>query len=189
VIRVSVVLTFLLAVSFHGGTGFLFSQDAPKEKAAFSFADVGYFHRFSQAGLHEYTPAGQEDLSNWTDMLTVQHFAEVKDGEQLANAANVVLENYRREKALVLRTDSIPRTKEKEAEHLIVVLFVRPTFIEAAFAKLKIDNGAGVGLIYSHRIYGNRIGDQMSEWIERKGEDIERALLKFEAPPKPENEK
>jgi len=48
---------------------------------AFTFADTQYFHRYTINDPHEYTPAGQEDLKTWTDMLTIHYYRKVKDGE------------------------------------------------------------------------------------------------------------
>src|SRR5688500_17408060 len=95
------------------------SGSAPQGRgAAFSLGGVAYFHRFTAGDQHEYTPAGQEDLDAWTDMLTVNVYPKVRDGEALAAAANAVLETYKANKAVILKTDSVPRTSTKPAEHL-----------------------------------------------------------------------
>lgn len=62
---------------------------------AFIFKDVGYFHRWSQKEQHEYTPREQEDLDKWIDMVTIDDYSDVRDGEGLAARANAVLENYK----------------------------------------------------------------------------------------------
>lgn len=145
------------------------SQDSGKKnkEAAFSFADVKYFHRFTKDDQHEYTPAGQEDLKAWKDMVTIHYYRKTKDGDALAAVANAVLENYKVAKGLVIRTDSVPKTKDKAAEHLIVVLFPRPEFIEVAFARFRMHDGIGSAVIYSHRVYGKKIGKEMSAWLEK----------------------
>jgi hypothetical protein len=85
--------------------GFLPQAADRKEKvAAFSFADVKYFHRFTKDDQHEYTPDGQEDLNAWTDMVTILSYPKAKDGEALAATANAVLENYKANKASVVKT-------------------------------------------------------------------------------------
>jgi len=159
----------------------------PKGQAkeeAFSFANVKYFHRFTQQDQHEYTPAGQEDLNAWTDMVTIQLYRKAKDGEGLAAAANAVLENYKANKGVVVKTDSVPRTADKPAEHLIVVVFGRPGFIEAAFARFRMHNGVGSAVIYSHRIYGNKVGDEMSAWLKKEGPATEQNLMQWDAMPR-----
>src|SRR5476651_1415209 len=133
---------------------------APPEKPAFVFREVGYFHRWSKNDQHEFTPDKQEDLDKWADMMTINAYPSVHDGERLAETANAVLENYKKHEARVLKTLSVPRTADRSAEHLIAVGFTRPPFIEVAFARFKLVDGAGYSFVYSHRIYGEEIGDK-----------------------------
>ena len=148
-------------------------------KAAFSFRKVEYFQRFSKGEMQEYTPKGQTDLNKWTDMVTVNKYKQVKDGEGLASVANQVLETYKANKAIVVRTSSVPRTATKEAEHLVVVLFPRPTFIEAAFTRFVMVGGVGTSVVYSHRIYSKKAGDAMSAWLKKNGEAVEKEVFGF----------
>ena len=154
------------------------------EKAAFTFMGKGYFHRYTKDNLHEFTPKGQSDLTKWTEMFTVNDYPFVKDGEGLAKAANSVLETYKSKKAIVVRTDSVPRTEKKPAEHLVVVLFPQPTFIEASFARFVLDKGVGVSMVYSYRIYDSKAGDAMSTWLQANGEKTEKTLMSFSPVPK-----
>jgi hypothetical protein len=157
----------------------------PKPKAAaFSFAAVGYFHRFTKENQHEYTPAGQEDLNAWTDMVTIHLYPQAKDGEALAATANAVLGNYKANGGSVVRTSSIPRTKAKPAEHFIAVLFARPTFMEAAFARFRMHGGTGSAVIYSHRVYGNKAREEMGAWLVKNGAQVEQRLMLWNAMPK-----
>ncbi len=158
---------------------------APPTKPAFVFRDVGYFHRWSKNDQHEFTPEKQEDLDQWSDMITLIAYPDVHDGERLAEKANAVLDNYKRHQANVLKTRSVPRTADRPAEHLIAVVFTRPNFTEVAFARFKLVDGAGCSLVYSHRIYGEKIGDQMSAWLSENGPDIEKALMEWSSMPPP----
>ena len=151
---------------------------------AFSFGDVKYFHRFTEKDQHEYTPAGQENLNAWTEMVTLLVYRNARDGDGLAATANNVLETYKANKAIVVKTDSVPRTKEKPAEHLIVVIFGRPEFIEVAFTRLRMYNGLGSAVVFSHRIYGKAVGDKMQDWLAKNGQATEAALMKWDAMPK-----
>ena len=157
---------------------------AQDKTPAFTFANVNYFHRFTEKDQHEYTPAGQEDLKAWAEMVTLLVYRNVKDGEGLAATANTVLETYKANKAVVVKTDSVPRTPTKPAEHLIVVIFGRPEFIEAAFARFRMYNGLGSAVVFSHRIYGNAVGDKMKQWLEKNGPATEASLMKWDAMPK-----
>jgi hypothetical protein len=149
---------------------------------AFAFQDVKYFHRWSQNQQHEFTPAKQEDLDHWSDMITINGYPGVGDGEKLAGAANGVLENYRNNQAKILRTNSVPATDEKPAEHFIAVLFTRPGFSEAAFARFKLVDGKGHSFVYSHRFYGDNAAEQMGEWLKDSGEETEKALMDWDPP-------
>lgn len=146
---------------------------------AFTFRNTDYFHRWSQNTQHEFTPDKQEDLKAWTDMVTINLYPEAKDGDTLAARANATLENYKAAKAMVLNTRSVPRTADQPAEHFIAVVFGRPTFIEVAFARFKLVDGVGCSVVYSHRIYGEKIGDGMSAWLRENGEPAEKALMQW----------
>jgi hypothetical protein len=165
-------------------SGFLPQATEKKEKvAAFSLADLKYFHRFTKVDQHEYTPNGQEDLNAWTDMVTINLYRKAKDGDALAAIANAVLENYKANKALVVKTSSVPRANDKPAEHLIVAIFGRPEFIEVAFSRFRMHAGVGSAVIYSHRIYGKNVGNEMSAWLDKNGSTTEGNLMKWDAMP------
>ena len=180
-IKSSVALSLVRRFLFLG----LLASALAAEGPSFSFADTPYFHRWSQDDQHEFTPAGQEDLEKWSDMLTANGYPEVHDGEALAKIANSVLENYKSHGAMVLKTSSVPRTEKRAAEHFIAVVFGRPQFIEIAFARLKLENNTGASYVYSHRIYGEKIGDQVSAWLKAHGPEMEKALLEWQTPPAP----
>lgn len=144
-----------------------------------TFKGTSFLHRWEQGEQREFTPQGQEDLEKWTDMITLHRYPDAKDGDGLAGMANAVLENYKAHKAMVIRTDSVPRTADKPAEYLIVVIFPQPTFIEAVFARFKLIGGVGTSTIYSHRLYG-KVGNEMSAWLQANGEATEKALMAWD---------
>ena len=157
-------------------------EAATRSTITLSFNQTEYFHRWSQNGQHEFTPPGQDDLSKWTDMLTINFYPQVTDGESLALVANQVLGNYKAQNAVVLKTASVPRTNEKPAEHLIAVVFGRPTFLEAVHTRLKLVKGNGVSIIHSYRVYGKAAGPAMSAWLKEYGASIEKTLMAWEVP-------
>jgi hypothetical protein len=175
-----VVLRNLIFLVVLGGALTLTAADS--STPAFSFRQVEYFHRWSQAEQHEFTPAKQEDLEHWTDMITINAYPGVDEGEKMAGTANAVLGNYRSHKGKILRTNSVPATDERPAEHFISVLFARPDFAEAAFARFKLVAGKGYSFVYSHRFYGDKAGDEMSEWLKATGEKTEKALMDWNPP-------
>ena len=157
------------------------------EAPAFNFRGVAYFQRWSGDDQHEFTPEKQEDLKKWADMMTVNGYPKSRDGEALARAANAVLQNYKEHQAIVLRTNSTPRTEQQPAEHFIAVVFGRPAFTEVAFARFRMVDGIGTSFVYSHRIYGERAGDEMSAWIKENGPAVEKALMEWTSPPSPKS--
>ncbi|HMJ07235.1 MAG TPA: hypothetical protein VK474_13330 [Chthoniobacterales bacterium] len=173
---------FLFTLALAGG---VWQVLAAPVKPAFIFGDVGYFHRWSQDDQHEFTPDQQEDLGHWADMITVNAYPSVHDGDALAAMANAVLENYKSHGAKVLKTNSIPRTPERPAEHFIAVFFGRPQFIEVAFARFKLSDGSGGSFVYSHRMYGEKIGDAMSAWLLANGPKTEKTLMEWRTMPSP----
>jgi hypothetical protein len=178
-------LIFLTVCGLGGAIANGFARRGCAESVAdFVFAGVNYFHRYTQADQHEYTPKGQEDLDAWKDMVTINFYRTAKDGEGLASVANAVLQNYKANRGMVIKTDSVPRTKDRPAEHLIVTLFPLPEFVEVAFARFKLHEGTGAGVIYSHRIYGKAAGKEMSAWLQKNGPDIERELMRWDSMPK-----
>jgi hypothetical protein len=86
---------------------------------------------------------------------------------------------------MVLRTNSVPRTQDRPAEHFIAVVFGPPNFIEVAFARFKLVDGAGCSILYSHRIYGEKVGDQISAWLNENAAKTERTLMEWNNIPSP----
>jgi hypothetical protein len=115
----------------------------------------------------------------------VQYYRKATDGERLTKVANLVADNYKAAKGRIIRTISIPRTKDSAAEHYVSVLFRRPEFAETAFARFKLQDGIGAAVIYSHRSHGKDAGHDMSQWLAKNGDATEKAILKWDAFPKP----
>jgi len=161
------------------------SQVTTADKPAFALGGAGYFHRWSQNDQHEFTPRGQDNLEKWSDMITINVYPSAHDGDALAVKANAVLENYKSHGGRGLRTNSIPRTPDRPAEHFIAIIFGRPNFLEAAFARFKLIDGVGCSIVYSHRIYGEKVGDQMSKWVNDNGPKMEKMLMDWNNSPSP----
>ncbi len=157
---------------------------ATAAKPAFVFGGVSYFHRWSN-DQHEFTPEGQEDLEKWSDMITMNVYSNAHDGDALAAKAKAVLENYKSHNGRVLRTNSVRRTPDRPVEHFIAVVFGRSNFIEVAFARFKLVDGVGCSIVYSHRIYGEKVGDQMSAWLKDNGPKMEKMLMEWNDTPSP----
>jgi hypothetical protein len=154
-------------------------------KAAFVFGGVSYFQCWAQDDQHEFTPRGQENIEKWSDMITINVCPSAHGGDTLAMKANGVLENYKSHGGRVLKTDSIPRTPDRPAEHFIAVVFGRSNFLEAAFARFKLVDGIACSIVYSHRIYREKVGDQMSKWLNDNGPKMEKMLMAWNNSPSP----
>jgi hypothetical protein len=153
-----------------------------EDGSAFTFQKTDYFHRWSQGTQYEFTPAKQEDLDHWTDMITINVYPGVDDGEKLAGTANAVLGNYRTHQGKVLKTSSVPAKDQQPAEHFIAVRFNQPNFVEVAFARFKLVEDKGHSFVYSHRVYGDEAVEEMNAWITANGEKTENALLDWNLP-------
>jgi hypothetical protein len=46
-------------------------------------------------------------------------------------------------------------------------------------------NGVGCSIVYSHRIYGEKVGDQMSAWLKDNGPKTEKTLMEWNNIPSP----
>lgn len=141
------------------------------------FNGEDYVYRWSGKNQYEFTPTKQTDLKKWEDMLTIVYYPNVKDGNGLAAVANNLLGLYNENKGKVLKTDSIPRTKTKPAEHFIAVVLGKQEFLEFVQVRLKINEGIGSATVYSHKIYGKKVGNKMSEWLKQNGGKTEQSLM------------
>ena len=116
-------------------------------------------------------------------MLTINLYPKIVDGDGLASVANSILANYQKYGGQVLRTNSIPKTKNKPAEHLIVAVLGTPDFLEFVQARIKLIGNQGSSIVYSHRVYGKEAGPMMKEWIQANGARLEEKLMFLESIP------
>ena len=174
-------LSCLLLLAFAAP---LLAASPPPAATRLTFHGTDYLHRWSKNGLNEYTPAGQEDLGKWQDMVSVVVHPQVGNGEQLANLANAVLSNYQGAGS-ILRTDSKPRTPQAEAEHFIAAILGAPRMAEAVFARVVLVDGQGVVVVVSRRAYGPQAAETVGKWVQAHGAGIEAALMGWQAVPRP----
>jgi len=57
-------------------------------KAASAFGGVSYFQRWAQDDQCEFTPTGQKNLEEFSDMITMNVYPSAYDGDTLAMKAN-----------------------------------------------------------------------------------------------------
>ncbi len=125
---------------------------------------------------------GDDDLTRWRDMVTINTHQAVRDGEQLAALANTVVSNYQKHGKIV-RTDSKPRTPQRPAEHFIAAILGNPGLLEAVFARVVLIDGVAAVAVYSHRIYGKEAAASMGEWLKANGPSIEKTLMAWDTIP------
>jgi hypothetical protein len=147
--------------------------------------DATYFLRWSQDDQHEYTPAGQEDLARWTDMLTINYHRDLNDPAGLELLANHVLGSYRANNATIIRTASLPATDTTPAEYLAVAAFRTAELVEVAMTRFKLLDDMAAAVTYSRRAYGDGAVDQAMTWLQDHGAPMEAALMRLDAPTEP----
>ena len=140
--------------------------------------------RIVRAFMLVASPPSDKDLGHWRDMVTINVFDRVHNGDALAATANSILANYEKHGKIV-RADSKPRTPSRPAEHLIVSLLGNPSLVEAAFARVLLIDDIGVVVVYSHRIYGKDAAQPMGDWVKANGPAIERTLMSWDGVPPP----
>jgi hypothetical protein len=148
-----------------------------------TFNDTTYIHRFSDGGMYEFTPEGQEDLSKWVDMLSINLYPGFEGEDALADIANRVLTSYTTNGAQVDQTDSVPRTEARPAEHLIVVTFNIPDVSESVRARFVLVGEECVGIIHSHRTYGESADEELEAWLEGDGAELDDRLMEWDEYP------
>jgi hypothetical protein len=155
---------------------------APGE-AAISFAGVKYLYRWSNNVLFEFTPRGQNDLDHWIDMVSIVVYRNATDANGLLNVASTVLETNKQNHGVVLSTNSTTATPTKPVEYYICAALGTPNLLESVFQRYVLIEGVGYGMLYSHRIYGQKVGDQMSPWLKENGPSMEKSLMSYEPIP------
>lgn len=149
-----------------------------------SLDGVNYIHRWSKNGQNEFTPPAESDLSRWNDMITINVIDKVSDGDKLAELANRILGTYQAA-GKILRTNSIPRTQVRPAEHFIGAVLGNQGFLEAVFARVVLMDGTGLVIVHSHRIYGQKVGPEMADWLRKNGPHSEQVLMDWSDIPNP----
>ncbi|MCX4165705.1 MULTISPECIES: hypothetical protein [Paraburkholderia] len=164
---------------------FRFVAAQTAEQSAFRFNGTDYFFRWSDDTLFEFTPPGQTNLDTWSDMVSVVIYRGVKTADDLASAANSLLDSTKL-KGAVLKTRSVPRTPDRPAEHFIASMMAAPGVVEGVFTRFVLMDGVGYALIFSHRFYGqdlHKAAQLLGDWENAHGADMEKALMSFEPVP------
>lgn len=153
-------------------------SSAASKPMILSFNSTKFVHRWRNADQHEFTPEAQTDLAKYTDMLTINVHDKVRTGDELAALANDTLGKYEAS-GKVLRTASLPRTQDREAEHFAAVVFARKDTIEVTFARFLLTSGGGLVIVYSKRFFGSAADSEANNWLAKNGMPLEKSLMSW----------
>jgi hypothetical protein len=183
VLRLSLYVLLLALFSVHSLQAKQEQKNTDTRIASINFNGTAFLYRWSQAGQYEFTPAGQEDLDSWTEMITLWLYPSVTDDDSLTAQAANILNKYKISGGKILHTYSVPRVDEKPAEHFIAAMLggnVKGKFIiEFAAARFLLLSGKGVGMIYSRRSYGEQAPQVIGSWVVQNGETMEKTVMAF----------
>jgi len=147
------------------------------------FDQKKFTHRWSNNDQYEFTPGDQSVSGQWEDMITINYYKDVHEGEGLAEVANKVLDNYKKYGGKIILTDSVPETQNRLAEHIVAVVLGDTNFLEFVLARFSVNEGTGASVVYSHRIYGSDASSEMSEWMQVNGPKLQAELMQLEEIP------
>lgn len=145
-------------------------------KKAIQFNGQSFYYRWSDKNQHEFTPKGQQDLSKWEDMMTINHYPKIVYDDKLLDVANSTYTLYKKHGGVILKVDTRPKTRNSFAEYYITAVFHYPKYSEAVFVKFSIKSRIGTASIYSHRIHGENVQETMDLWIKVNGLNLETKL-------------
>lgn len=146
------------------------------EVATVLFDNNEYFYRWSGDDLHEFTPGEQSVTGDWKDMLTINHFTDVSDPEELTILARDVLENYKANGGIVLGVDTLQQKGSQPAQYIMAVVFGAHEVAEYAVVRFQIQDGIGTSISYAHREYGEEVGERINSWMEANGPRIRQEI-------------
>lgn len=147
-----------------------------QDVATVVFDNNEYFYRWSGEDLHEFTPAEQSVTSEWKDMLTINHFADVSAPDELNLLAKDVLANYRANGGIILGVDTLQQKGNRPAQYIMAVVFGAHEVAEYALVRFQIQDGIGTSITYAHREYGEAVGERINSWMEANGPRIKKEI-------------
>ncbi len=153
--------------------------------SSLTFNGVSYTERFSKDDHHQLTPRGQKVLEKRIDLLTVTYHRSVKTNEALATLANQMLTEFAAQKAVVIKTATVPMTQSSPPEFLLVVAQTKSDLFEVIFTRLTLTDAGAVSVSFSHREKGRNAGNQMDAWMTKSAVLTEKGLMTWQEIPPP----
>lgn len=154
------------------------------------FSGTKYFLRTAKDGQYVFTPGGQEDLQRWTDMITLSYYPEITEGKSLAAKAIAWWEHCRWTRTRIWRINFVPRLDQMHAGdadlYTAVTVHEKPynDYDDISYTALRIIEGTGTALVYSHREYRKGLVSlqRNDEWV-RKNVPLEEAWFVWDGMP------
>lgn len=148
-----------------------------------TFEGTDFLFRWTNGGQREYTPAGQEDLLKWTEMISLVRYEDADTRDRMAQIANNVVDIYSKN-GKILKVDAIQATPEKPAIYFIAAALGDPESLELALARLQLVENGGMAAVYSYRIFGTdpQRDHEASTWLDRNLVSKEQALMQWTLP-------
>ena len=148
-----------------------------------SLNSQAFVHRWSYGDImHEFTPPGQEDLSSWQDMITMEYLPGIKNRQDLARLADKLLEAYLEQGGKIVGSIALHTLDDPVTEHFIAALLGTSEVIELVQTRLQVLDGIGTVTTYAHRFYAPHRAD-MAAWMPKNGPAREKALLRWQDTP------
>jgi hypothetical protein len=149
--------------------------------AKVTFRGTEYLLRSSHGNSYDFTPAGQEDLSTFTDMLELNLYPAAHDQEALATITSRTQAIAQGAKATILRTISVSASGQQPGEHFLALVLPTPHGADFDAARFVLVDKQAAGVFYTHRSYGESAAGKTNEWITKNAADVEKQLLQFDA--------
>jgi hypothetical protein len=178
----SILFAFALAATaatamLHGPTALAATPDhLPPATAKVTFRGTEYVLRPSQGNTYDFTPPGQEDLSAFTDMLSLNLYPAAHDQEALATITSRTVAVAQGAKATIL-----PTISGSASEHFFAAVLPTPHGVDFDAIRFVLIDKQVVGVFYTHRSQGPSAAATTSAWVTKNAADVERQLLQFDA--------
>jgi hypothetical protein len=160
----------------HGLTGLAaVTPDLQAPTAKVTFRGTEYLLRPRDGKQYDFTPAGQEDLSTFSDMLSLNLYSAAHDQEALDTITSRVRGIAQGAKATILPSGQQP------GDHFFAAVLPTPHGVDFDAIHFILVDKQAYGVFYTHRSYGESAAGKTNEWVTKNAADVEQQLLRFDA--------
>ncbi len=149
--------------------------------AKVTFRGTEYLLRSSQGNTYDFTPAEQEDLSTFTDMLELNLYSGAHDQEALTTITGRVRAIAQGAKATILPTNAASTSGQQPGDHFFAAVLPTPHGVDFDAIHFVLVDKQAYGVFYTHRSYGESAAGKTSEWVTKNAAEVEQQLLQFDA--------